>query len=69
MASSCTAGSKIIRALEIIRVKILIPNAVVRNKYLLFVIFKLHNVYNKHGMMETVNQTREKTQVLSQVLE
>ena len=33
-SNRCTVGSKIIRALEIVRVKKLIPNAVLWNKYL-----------------------------------
>ena len=31
--------------------------------------FRLYIVYNKHEMMEIRNQTREKSQVLSQELE
>ena len=64
-----TVGSKIIRALEIVRVK---------NSYLMqfyeikvrqFTIFSLHIVYNKHEMIKIGNQIREKLQALSQVLE
>ena len=32
-------------------------------------IFRLHTVYNKHEMIKIGNQIREKSQVLSQVLE
>ena len=32
-------------------------------------IFRLYTVYNKHEMIKIDNQTREKSQVLSQVLE
>ena len=32
-------------------------------------ISKLYTVYNKHEMVKIGNQTREKSQVLSQVLE
>ena len=32
-------------------------------------IFRLNDVYNKHGMIRIVKQTKEKSQVLSQVLE
>ena len=32
-------------------------------------IFKLHAVYNKHVMIQIGNQIREKSQVLSQMLE
>ena len=31
-------------------------------------IFRLYAVYNKHEMLKNGNQTREKSQVLSQVL-
>ena len=31
--------------------------------------FRLYTVYNKHEMIKTGNQTRKKSQVLSQVLE
>ena len=33
------------------------------------IIFRLHTVYNKHEIIKTVNQIKEKWQVLSQVLE
>ena len=33
------------------------------------VMFRLYIVYNKHEMIQIDNQTREKTQALSQVLE
>ena len=32
-------------------------------------IFKLYTVYNKHEMIKIANQTRDKLQVLSQMLE
>ena len=58
---------KIIRAFEIIRV----------NKFSVFyeiniyqvMIFRLYTVYTNHEMTKISNQTREKLQVLSQVLE
>ena len=61
--------SKIIRELEIIRVKKIIPNVVLWNKYLSVMIFRLYTVFNKHEMIKISNQIREKSQVLSQVLE
>ena len=33
------------------------------------IIFRLYTAYNKHEMMKIGNETREKSQVLSQVLE
>ena len=33
------------------------------------IIFGLYNVYNKNGTIKIENETREKSQVLSQVLE
>ena len=32
------------------------------------VIFRLYTIYNKHQMIEIVNETREKSQILSQVI-
>ena len=64
-----TVGSKIIRAFGIVRIKILIPKAVFWNKYLSVMIFRLYTVFNKHEMIKISNQIREKSQVLSQVLE
>ena len=64
-----TVGSKIIRALEISRVK---------NSYLMqfyeinisqVMIFRLYTVYNKHEMIKIFSRTNDKLQVLSQVLE
>ena len=61
---------KNIRALEVSRVK--------KNSYLMqlceinicqVMIFRLSKVYNKQEMIKIVNQTRKKSQVLSQVLE
>ena len=63
-------GKKIIRALEIIRVK--------KKSYLMkfcdisiceVMIFWLFTVYNKHEMIKFGKQKRENSQVLSQVLE
>ena len=64
-----TVGSKIIRALEIIRVKKPIPNAVLWNKFCQVMIVKLYAVYSKHEMIKSGNQNKEKSQVSSQVLE
>ena len=65
----CSAvGSKIIRALEVIRDKILISNAVLLNKYLSNYVLKLYAVYNKYQMIKMNKHTKEKSQVLSQVL-
>ena len=64
-----TIDSKIIRAVEIIPVQKLIPNIVLLNKYLLNHIFKLYAVFNKHEMIKIVNETKGKSQVLSQMLE
>ena len=62
-------SSKIIRALEIIRVKKLITNAFYEIHICQVMIFRLCTVYNKHQLIKIDNQTREKSQVLSQVLE
>ena len=43
-----TVGSKIIRALEVIRVKKRIPNAVYERNICEVMIFRLTIVYNKH---------------------
>ena len=67
-----TFDTKIIGALETIRVKKFIPNAILRNIFFFvfkFMIFRLYSVYNKNEMIKIGNQTREKSQVLSQVLE
>ena len=67
-------SSKIIRALEIIRVK----NLILEDSHLLkfyeiniyqVMIFSLYTVYNKQEMIKTDNLIREKTQELLQVLE
>ena len=63
-----TIDSKIIRTHEIIRVKKLIPNALLRN-ICQIIIFRLYTVYKKHKMIKNGNQTRKKSQVLSQVVE
>ena len=60
-------GSKIIPALVIIRAIKLIAIAGLWKKYLLS--HDLYTVYNKHKMIKISNQTREKSQVLSKVLE
>ena len=67
---TCTVGSKITQALEIIHVK---------NAYIMqfneinicqVMILRLDTVYNKQEMMIIIgNQIREKWQILSQVLE
>ena len=62
-----TVGSKIIRALEIIRVKKLMPNAVLWNKFLSSHDLYAYIVYNKYKMINW--QIKEKSQVLSKVLE
>ena len=64
-----TVGSKIIRVLEISRVKKLIPNAVLSKQYLLSHFFRIYTVYNKHDMIKIGNQTIKKSQVISQLLE
>ena len=64
-----TIDSKIIRAFEIIRVKKLIPNAVYEIYICEVMIFKLYTVYKKQEMIKIGNQIREKSQVLSQMLE
>ena len=65
-----TVGNKNIRALEIIRVK--------KKSYLMQFceinisqvrIFRLDTVYNRHKMIKIGSQTREKSQILSQMLE
>ena len=61
--------SKIFRALEIIHVKEYTSNAVLCYKYFQVMIFRLYAVYSKHEMKKIGNKTREKSQVLSQVLE
>ena len=56
-----TVGSKIIRALEIIRVKNFTFYEMNTHQVMRF---RLYTVYNKHEMIKTVNPTREKLQVL-----
>ena len=60
-----TVSSKVIQSLEIIRIKKLTSNAVLRNKYFQLMIFRLYTVYNKHEMIKIGNQTREKYQILN----
>ena len=64
-----TADSKIIRALEIVRVK--------KKSYIMqfyeknifqMLISRLYTIYNKHEIIKIYIQTREKSQVLSQML-
>ena len=65
-----TADSKIIRAFEIIRVKKLILNAVLWNKYIQIIIFSLYTVYNKHyDDHKNWQSYQKKKEILSQVLE
>ena len=64
-----TIGSKIIRALKIIRVKKLTLKAILRNNLCQVMIFRLYTVYKKHEGIKIDNKTKEKSQVLSQVLE
>ena len=64
----CSVGSKIIRALVIIRVSKFIANAVLWN-ICQIMIFRLYTASNKHGdKKKKSDQTREKLQVLSQSL-
>ena len=64
-----TVGSKTIRALfEVIRVKKLMPITLSWNKCFSIHDLRLYTAYNKHEMIKIDNQSREKTQVLSQVL-
>ena len=64
-----SADSKVIRAVEIVSVKKLIPNAIFGNKYLSVMIFRLYIVFNKHEMIKIGDHKREKSQVLLQVRE
>ena len=64
-----TNDSKIIRALEIVLVKKLISNASSCKNIYQNIIFKLCIVDNNHEIIKFYNQIREKSQVLSQVLE
>ena len=64
-----TISSKIIRALEIIRIRKLTPNAFFEINICQALIFRRYTVCNKLKMIKIDNQTREKSQVLSQVLE
>ena len=64
-----TVGSKIIRALEIIRVKKLVPKQILRANICQVMIVRLYAVYNKHEIIKIGIYIREKSQVLSQVLE
>ena len=64
-----TVGSKIIWAVEVIRVKKILSNAVIELNICQDMVFRLSTVYNKHEIIKIDNQTREKLQVLSQVSE
>ena len=61
--------SKIIWTHEIIRVKKFILNAIYEINICQVMNCALYTVYNKHEMIKIDNQTKEKSQVLSQVLE
>ena len=60
---------KIIRALQIIRVKQLILMTFYEINICEIRIFRLYAAYNKHELIKIGNQTSEKSQVLSQFLE
>ena len=47
-----TVGSKIIRALEVIRVKKRIPNAVYERNICEVMIFRIYTAYYKHEMIK-----------------
>ena len=64
-----TVGSKIIRALEIMRVKKLNLIQLYKINICRIIILSLYIVYKKHEMIKIGNQVREKLQVLSQKLE
>ena len=66
---SHTVDSKIIRALEISLVKKLYLMQFCEINICQIMIFRLYTVYNKHEIIEIDSQTREKLQVLWQVLE
>ena len=61
-----TIGSKMLRELQIIRVKKRKPN---EENICLVINFRFYIVYNKHGVIKIGNQTRVKAQVLSKVFE
>ena len=58
-----TVSSKIIRALEIIDIKKLIPIQFYEINICQVMIFRLYTVYNKHDMIKIDNETRKKAQV------
>ena len=64
-----TVGSKIIRELELSRVKISYLMHFYEINICQVMTFRLYIVYKKHAMKKTCSQIREKSQVLSQVLE
>ena len=64
-----TVDSKIILALEIVRVKKLSLMQFYEINISQIMIFRLYSVYDKHETIKIGNQIREKSQILSQVLE
>ena len=64
-----TVDSKIIRALEIIRVKKLNLVQFYEPNIFQMMTFSLYTVYNKHEIIKIGKETKEKKKVLSQVLE
>ena len=59
-----TVGSKIIRTLEIIYVKKLIPNVDLWKNISQVIIFMLYTVYKKDEMIKFGNKSFEKSQIL-----
>ena len=64
-----TVCSKIIRALVIIRIRKLIPNGVLWNKYASNHDLRLYTVFNKHDEIKIGDQNKEISQIVLQVLE
>ena len=64
-----TVDSKIIRALQIFRGKKLYLMQFYEMNICQVMIFRLLIVYNKHEMIKNDSQTREKSQVFSQLVE
>ena len=64
----CTDGRIIIQVLMRNRVKILYLMQFYEINVYQVIIFKLYIFYNKHEMIKICNHTREKLQVISQVL-
>ena len=69
LAFLCILGIKIIRTHVIIRLRKFILNAFNEINNCQLMIFRLYTAYNRHKMTEIVNQTNEKSQVLSPVLQ